>query len=360
MSRQTLRYAFFALNAGTLPEGSPLFFNRYNIPDHSSNFSAMTGDTQSAPGNGFTYLVNAADLAKEAGISSARLATRLESTDLLHKAGGRTGIYPESARRILQESGRRFPFRVIACANLKGGIGKTTSALALATRAASLGYRTVVIDLDPQASASLALGVEPAEDDAIFYDLWSKPADYLPAALYEIQPGLSLLPSSLENSLLDSSLLNPTLQKNAVREVTLVMRQAGFDLVILDCPPSLGAATISALSAAHRLIIPVGPDAFSFKGLSLTFSELDAITDTFNLKTPQRSVLLIRYDQRETVSRIALERLQREYGKFLAPRPIRSSSLFGKVLENRTTLFSGFRHHPAREDYEVFIRTILE
>jgi chromosome partitioning protein len=204
------------------------------------------------------------------------------------------------------------------------------------------------------------LGVEAGHDDAIFYDLWSKPAEHLPGALYEIQPGLLLLPSSLENSLLDSSLQHPALQKNAVRDVCAVLRQQDADLVVLDCPPSLGAATISALSAAHRLIIPVGTDAFSFKGLALTLSELAAITETFNLSPPERTVLLSRYDQREALARQAWERLQREYPKLLAPRPIRTSSLFGKALEERNTLFAGYRQHPVREDYEIVIRTLLE
>jgi chromosome partitioning protein len=308
----------------------------------------------------FPYLVQAADLARETGVSVQKLSARIEPEEWLQRPGGRAGVHPAAARRLMQASGKRFPFRVIAFANLKGGIGKTTSALALATRAASLGYRTCVVDLDPQASATLALGVETAENDAIFLDLWSKPAEHLPAALYEIQPGLMLLPSSLENSLLDSSLANPTQQKNAVRETATALRELDVDLVVIDCAPSLGAGTISALSAAHHLVIPLGADAFSFKGLSLTLAELSAIADTFNLSMPKRSVLLTRYDQRETLSRQALERLQREYRNMLAPRPVRTSSLFGKVLEERQTVFAGFRQHPAREDYEAVIRSWLE
>lgn len=308
----------------------------------------------------YLYLLQPEDLAREMGLSLEKVRRQLQPDDYVSRFNSRAGLDPAAVRRLLTSAGRRYPFRIFAHANLKGGIGKTTSALALATRAASLGYRTVVLDLDPQASASLALGVETAEEDAIFYDLWSKPSEHLPAALYEIQPGLLLLPSSLENSLLDSALMHPTLQKNAVRDVCAVLRQQDIDLVVLDCPPSLGAATISALSAAHRLIIPVGTDAFSFKGLALTLSELAAIADTFNLTPPEKTVLLTRYDQRETIARQAWERLQRDYAAIIAPRPIRTSSLFGKALEERTTLFAGYRQHPAREDYEVVIRTLLE
>ncbi len=314
----------------------------------------MTGQTT------YLYLLQPEDLAREMGLALAKLLPQLQADDFVPRMSGRAGLDPVAVRRILKGAGRRYPFRIFAHANLKGGIGKTTSALALATRAASLGYRTVILDLDPQASASLALGVEAGEEDAIFYDLWSKPADHLPGALYEIQPGLLLLPSSLENSLLDSALMHPTLQKNAVRDVCAVLRQQDVDLVVLDCPPSLGAATISALSAAHRLIIPVGTDAFSFKGLALTLSELAAIAETFHLTPPERTVLLTRYDQRETIARQAWERLQRDHPAILAPRPIRTSSLFGKALEDRTTLFAGYRQHPARLDYEVVIRTLLE
>lgn len=326
----------------------------------SSDWSE-SGTTEALEGTvSYPYVVSPDDLAREAGWSENRLLRRLHGKDLIGRGGGRLAVLPEAAREVLVESGRAFPFRVMACANLKGGIGKTTTTLALATRAASLGYRTTVLDLDPQASASLALGVEVGEDDDIFIDIWAKPADHLPDALYQIQPGLYLLPSSLENSLMDHSLSHPSQQKNAVRGVTAALKDEGMDLVILDCPPSLGAATISALSAAHRLIIPVGADAFSFKGLQLTLAELEAIAETFNLPLPQRSVLFSRYDQRETVSRNALERLQRDYPELLAPVPVRNSSIFSKVLEERTTIFYGSRKHPAREDYIAFVRSILE
>ncbi len=307
----------------------------------------------------YPYLISQEDLAWECSQSSMALQQYLSPEDLMPLPGGRSGIDPLAARRILQKFGRGFAFRTMAFANLKGGIGKTTSALALATRAASLGYRTAILDLDPQASASLALGVEAAAEDPIFYDIWSKPADFIPSALYEIQPGLSLLPSSLENSLLDSALAHPSLQKNAVREVCTVLRGHQYDLVVLDCPPSLGAATISALSACHHLIIPLGPDAFSFKGLELTLAELKAIGDTFNLSAPEKTILFTRYDQRETVSRTALERLEKHYAEWLAPRPVRNSSLCSKVLEERKTIFSGFRQSPVREDYAHFARAVL-
>jgi chromosome partitioning protein len=312
------------------------------------------------PSPALPHAIALEDLAAELRRSPGRVRALAGEDHLRTLPGGRTAVLPAGARAALAAAGRRFPFRVVAHANLKGGIGKTTSALARATRAAQLGYRVALVDLDPQASATLALGVEVPDGAPIFYDLWSRPAAYLPAALAPAPGPLALLPSALENSLLDTSLQNPKAQKNAVRDTAAALREAGHDLVVLDCPPSLGAATISALCAAHHLVIPVGTDAFSFKGLELTLQESAAIAETFALPAPAVHVLLARYDARETVAREAWERLRREHGRAVSPEPVRATSLFGKLLDRGEGLFASRRTHPARDAYKALARRILE
>ncbi len=262
-------------------------------------------------------------------------------------------------RGFLEERGADFSFRVIAHVNMRGGIGKTTASVALAVRAAQAGFRTCLLDLDSQASASLALGVTAEEDDPVFYDTWQDPEADTAAALREIAPGLSLLPSSLQNGLLDSALASPVSQKNAVKGVCEALRALGFDLVVIDCPPSLGAAVISTICAADAVTIPTGADAFSFKGIELTMREIASICDTFHVDPPAVKILYSRYDRREKTSIEALERLKRDYPGQLLPEVIRTSAEYVRALDGGRTIFSAPGRSRAKEDYDGYVRLAL-
>ena len=133
----------------------------------------------------------------------------------------------------------------------------------------------------------------------------------------------------------------------------------GFDTVIVDCPPSLGIAVISAICAAQTIVIPVGSDAFSLKGLDLTLSEINSICDTFGLPHPAVRILYTRHDQRETVSRNALSKLTERYPN-LPLAIIRTSSEFSKVLAAGETIFTRYAKNSAREDYDRHVSELLE
>nr|WP_243436129.1 ParA family protein [Acanthopleuribacter pedis] len=257
-------------------------------------------------------------------------------------------------------NGVDFPFRVFAHINLKGGVGKTTSVVTCAVRAAQYGFRCVVLDLDSQASASLAFDALPEDDTPIFYDVWQKPAEMLGPALKRIDSHLYLLPSSLENGLLDSSLANPRHQKKAVAEVCAELKRLGFDVVFIDCPPSLGTAVISSICAADDVVIPIGSDPFSHKGLALTLEEIEAICDTYSLPIPTRRVLFARYDKREKLAAETLARMEGAYAEFAIPVPVRVSTEFSKVLARGETLFHSQRKNPARQDYDRIVRYLFQ
>lgn len=306
--------------------------------------------------NDYKYLLSLKDFRKLVGKGEKG---RLPDIATMPLRGNQYGILPDAIRKFLKESGVSYRFRVITLANLKGGIGKTTCAISLATRAAQYGFKTCILDVDPQASASLALNCLPEQDEAIFYDIWQNPGQLLEGALRFVQPNLSILPSSLENSLLDSTLVNPATQKTAVESLCKKLRQLEYDLVIVDCPPSLGAATISAICAANTIVIPISNDSFSFKGLNLTVSEVDSICKTFRIRKPEIKVLFSRYDRRESISAEAIRKLKDEYSDYLLPAYIRTSTKFSIALANHETVFaSGAKSNP-REDYDLFTRTLL-
>lgn len=274
-------------------------------------------------------------------------------------AGQTDRLSPAAAREVLRAAGVAMPFRTVAVMNLKGGVGKTTSVVTIASRAVQYGFRTCVLDLDAQASATLALGAEPADGDRIFRDVWEAPGEMVPKALHDVQEFFSLLPSALENSVLDVELVRPASQKGAVAGVCQVLRTLGYDLVVVDCPPSLGSASISAACAADVVVVPAGNDAFSMRGIELTMEEIATIRKTFGLGPVDIRLLCTMVDGRETLSARYPEALARRYGDRLLPGVVRRSTEFSKALERRETVFATHGTRGPKADYDRATRALL-
>lgn len=288
------------------------------------------------------------------------LLKTFEVETLIKMPGGKRGIPPQLLRAYLSKKGVDYSFKVIAHINLKGGTGKTTSTISAATRAAQYGFNTCILDMDSQANASLAFDRMPDEDDPIFSDIWQNPTEMVMGSLRRIDDHLYILPSSLENSLLDINLINPGSQKNAVRGVCEVIGTNGFDLVMIDCPPSLGTAVISTICAADILIVPVCSDPFSIKGLEFTLREVVSICETFHLEKPKVYILLTKFDKRLAISTNAFNRISDTYPESLIPFPMRTSSEYSKMLEKNQTVFAWTGKSRAKNDYDRYVRYLLE
>jgi chromosome partitioning protein len=268
------------------------------------------------------------------------------------------GATAHGVRRFLEEQGGAYRPRIVAHITMRGGTGKTTATISAAVRAAQYGFNVCVLDLDPQASSTLAFNAAPDEGDPIFYDVWQNPREFLPDALKTIRENLALLPSSLENALLDASLINPGSQKKAVRGVCEGLTACGYDTILIDCPPSLSIAVISTICAADVIVIPVGSDAFSMRGLEITLNETASIRNTFGLPMPEIRILFSRHDRREKVSKDMLDYLRLRYAH-LPLNVIGTSSEFSKALAAGKTVFSSYRKSQARDDYDRYVRDVL-
>lgn len=313
----------------------------------------MASDGSNSPAR---YTLTAGELAQLVGTAPRELCEGLG----LEGATRRTLVPPAAVRELLSQRGIAYAPRTIGVVNLRGGIGKTTCTITVASRAAQYGWKTCILDLDAQGSASLAFDKIPEEDEPIFYDVWQKPGEMVADSIQQIDEFLYILPSALENGLLDVSLLNPAAQKNAVRGVCRALVDQGFDLVMIDCPPSLGAAVISTICAVDVLVIPLWSDAFSFKGVDLTIREITSICQTFNLKEPDIKLLYSRHDKREMLAARALERLSSQYREIFVPSVIQTSTEFSRALARKETIFATRRSSPAKTAYDKFIRSILE
>jgi chromosome partitioning protein len=304
------------------------------------------------------------ELAEALGETPTALAARSGDDALRTLHGGRRAIGRSAAGTLTRQAlARRHGGAApgpIAFINLKGGVGKTTLATNLAVRACQWGLRVCVVDLDPQASSTLALMGEPDDETRVFLDLWQAPADTLPGALCTIVDGLDLLPSSLDNTLLDGQLAHPAQQKRAVRGVCERLAALGYDLVLIDCPPALGTAVISTLCAIRQLVIPVCADAFSLKGLRLTLEEMTAIGETFSLPSPRVRVLFNRHDRRERLHADALTQLRAHHGAALMNSVLRVSSHYARALAAGQSVFSHPRQPVAAADLDRCLRELLD
>jgi chromosome partitioning protein len=274
-------------------------------------------------------------------------------------SSGKLQLTPGQVRQGLSALGYSYEFRRLAFINLKGGVGKTTTAVTLATRAVQFGYKVCLLDLDSQASASLALGVVAGEETPVFHDIWQKPGQMTLGSLHRLQEHFYLLPSSLQNGLLESGLQNPAALKTAVDGVCRILEEEGFDLVLLDCPPSLGAAVISSICAAQGIVIPLGCDVFSQRGMELTLKETRAIRETFGLPLPPIHLLLTGVDRRISLWEKVQTGLKQTYGGMLLPFVIRTSSAYARALAKQQTIFASQANTPARQDQDQLARLLL-
>lgn len=309
-----------------------------------------------------TYIITAGELA---GLTRKTVTTVLAELAALPQhtvytlPNGKIAIPPGLVKVYLASQGVDYRFTVIAHINLKGGTGKTTTAITSATRAAQYGFNTCILDLDSQASASVAFDRAAVGDEAIFDDVWQRPAETVRAALKKIDAPLYLLPSSLDNSILDTNLNHPALQQRAVKGVCDELQRQGFNLVVIDCPPSLGAAVISTVCAANLVVIPVNDDIFSLRGLDAALQEIAAICRSFQIPTPDIKILYTKFDRRISSSVETFEELAAAYPEQLIPAPIRTSSHFTRALKYHATVFASSRHSPAKDDYDAYVRHVL-
>ena len=193
------------------------------------------------------------------------------------------------------------PGRLVAVANQKGGVGKTTTAVNLAAALADAGWRVLLVDVDPQGNATTHLGLARAERRVSLYDVL---LGRVPAA-NAVQPtdiaGLKVLPSVVDLSGVEVELARDD-DRNLKLKAALAPVRSAYDLVLVDCPPSLGVLTVNALAAADGVLIPLQCEFFALEGLSMILRTVDRVRRGANPKLKIEGVVLTMYDRRNNLS----------------------------------------------------------
>jgi chromosome partitioning protein len=191
--------------------------------------------------------------------------------------------------------------QVIAVTNQKGGVGKTTTAVNLASALAERGYRVLAIDLDPQGNATTALGTEKHGLERHCYHVLMGGVPIEQVARPTEIPSLRVLPSSIDLTGAELELVSVMARETRLRQALASVR-SDYDFVFIDCPPSLGLLTINALTAADSILVPLQCEYYALEGLSSLLNTVDLVRGSLNPKLRVGGVLLTMFDRRNRLS----------------------------------------------------------
>jgi chromosome partitioning protein len=289
--------------------------------------------------------------------------TKTGATSLLTERGlsyfkSNAAIYfkHETARKFFQFS---FTPRVIVFQIVKGGTGKTSLVYEFAIRASLYGARVLCVDMDQQGNLTHAFH-QDAEGLPVMIDAL---VDHhsLEASIVQVAPGIDLLPSRFENAMLDEVLRLKNLPLELVYREPLQRLKNHYDVIVVDCPPSLGRSVAACALAADYLLAPVTPEKFALSGLDIVYQSVEELQDNFDLPI-NLGVVLNKFEFRTTLSQDALKYLQQnpKYNHKLLKNCIRTSQEFPRVMANSGSIFDVLKPTTAKEDIDHLTQTLLE
>jgi chromosome partitioning protein len=205
------------------------------------------------------------------------------------------------------------PARIIAMCNQKGGVGKTTTAINLASALAGYGRKVLVVDFDPQGALSAGLGVV-AHDIKTIYDLMvEKELKVQDVILPTGVKNLDVIPANIDLSAAEVQLVNEVAREQILARVLRPVTD-NYDVIIIDCQPSLGLLTVNALTAAHGVLIPLNCEFFALRGVALLIETIEKVRDRLNPAIKLDGILATMYDPRTLHAREVVERLYEAFG----------------------------------------------
>jgi chromosome partitioning protein len=271
----------------------------------------------------------------------------------LGPTGRRQRVFPKPKQ--LKSHG---PARIISLSNQKGGVGKTTTAINLAASLAEYGRKVLAVDFDPQGALSAGLGVR-THDVPTIYDLMlgtvKNPNEVIVQTAFE---NLDVIPANIDLSAAEVHLINEVARESILARVLAKVANQ-YDVILIDCQPSLGLLTVNALTAAHGVLIPLECEFFALRGVALLVETIEKVKDRLNPAIELDGILATMYDSRTLHSREVLERVVETFGEKVLETVIGRTVKFPDANVAGAPITAFAPEHSAAEAYRQLARELI-
>nr|WP_209070761.1 MULTISPECIES: AAA family ATPase [Winkia] len=268
--------------------------------------------------------------------------------------GGRDPEFPEP-----EPLATHGPARVIAMCNQKGGVGKTTTTINLAAALAEYGRRVLIVDFDPQGAASAGLGIMSHELDQTIYTLMTNPRmDVHEVIEHTDYEGLDVIPANIDLSAAEVQLVNEVAREQILASVLRPVRDE-YDLIIIDCQPSLGLLTVNALTAAHGVMIPMEAEFFALRGVALLVETIEKVRDRLNPRLKIDGILITMVDMRTLHAREVVDRLEEAFGDKVFRTMVKRTVKFPDATVATEPITSFAPSHEGAQAYRRLARELV-
>ncbi len=250
------------------------------------------------------------------------------------------------------------PARIISMSNQKGGVGKTTTSINLAAALAEMGRKVLAVDFDPQGALSAGLGIKTHDVTTIYDLMLNRKLDPRSAVQHSKIPNLDVIPANIDLSAAEVHLVNEVAREQILANVLKPLAK-DYDVIIVDCQPSLGLLTVNALTAAHGVLIPLECEFFALRGVALLIETIDKVRERLNPAIELDGIIATMYDSRTLHSREVLERVVEAFGTKVFETVIPRTVKFPDASVAGLPIIQFAPEHQAAEAYRQVARELI-
>jgi chromosome partitioning protein len=276
-----------------------------------------------------------------------------------HTTEGAGGLGEAPDRPLVPTASAGRTARIIALANQKGGVGKTTTAINLGAGLAELDQRVLLVDFDPQGGCAIGLGIEPASLDLSIYNaLLDRYCDVDEVVQKTSFPGLDLLPSNIDLAAAELMLVQEVAREQTLLRILAPLR-VKYDFMLIDCPPSLGLLTVNGLTAADGVLIPLECEYYALRGMALLMESIERVRDRLNPRLQIDGIVATLFDSRTLHGKEVYARVREAFGRSVLDTVIRKTIRFAEAPVAGEPILSYAPTSPGAQSYRELAKEVM-